>query len=94
MAVETKKTKKRVEKKSADVFDRRPPVNTEAERAVIGSILMMPDCCDDVILVCRSEDFFDDANRKVFEHLSEMHSTGQKIDPMLLRERLRSSGDF
>ncbi len=94
MAVETKKTKKRVEKKSADVFDRRPPVNTEAERAVIGSILMMPDCCDDVILVCRSEDFFDDANRKVFEHLSEMHSSGQKIDPMLLRERLRSSGDF
>lgn len=94
MAFDEKNAKKRTEKKPSELFDRRPPLSLEAELAVIGSILMMPDCCDDVVLVCKPEDFFDDANRKIFEHVSEMHATGQKIDPMLLRERLKSEGDY
>lgn len=91
---ERQQNKKRKEKKPSELFDRRPPVSIEAELAVLGSILMMPDCCDDVIMICNSDDFFDDANRKIFHHVSEMHNTQQKIDPMLLRERLISAGDF
>lgn len=95
MAFEEKQPpKKKRNKKPEELFDRRPPVSTEAELAVLGSILMMPDCCDDVILICNADDFFDDANRIIFEHFAEMHNTQQKIDPMLLRERLISSGDF
>ncbi|MEC9092040.1 MAG: replicative DNA helicase [Planctomycetota bacterium] len=94
MAVDEKAREKRKEKKPSELFDRRPPVSLEAELAVLGSILMMPDCCDDVILICDTEDFFDDANRTLFRHIKEMHDTQQKIDPMLLRERLISSGDF
>lgn len=82
------------QKKTKEVFDRRPPVSIEAEQSVLGSILMMPDCCDEVILICSAEDFFDDANRTIFHHMAEMHNTQQKIDPMLLRERLISAGEF
>ena len=93
MAFDERQPQKK-QKKSADIFDRQPPVSTEAELAVLGSIMMMPDVCDDVILICGAEDFFDDANRTIFEHVAEMHNTQQKIDPMLLRERLIASGDF
>jgi replicative DNA helicase len=99
MASPDEPTKKRFDKKQrpkrpSELFDRRPPVSLEAELAVLGSIMLMPDCCDDVIMICKAEDFFDEANRKIFEHVTEMHTTAQKIDPMLLRERLISKGDF
>ena len=94
MPQEATQSRKKVKKKPSELFERRPPVSIEAELAVLGSILMMPDVCDDVILVCRHDDFFDEANAKIYEHMCEMHSTGQKIDPMLLRERLISAGDF
>ena len=35
------------------------PTNADAERAVLGSILIKPDVCDDVALVVRPDDFFD-----------------------------------
>lgn len=88
------KKKKNSDRKPSELFDRRPPVNLEAESAVLGSIMLMPDMCDEVILICRADDFFDESNRKIFEHVTEMHSTGQKIDPMLLRERLIANDDF
>jgi replicative DNA helicase len=77
-----------------DIIQRQPPVSYEAEVSVLGSILMMPDVCDEVVLRLRTDEFYDDANRKLFEHLTEMHGSGQKIDITLLRERLIKSGDW
>ena len=83
-----------LKRNSSDITDRQLPYSNEAESAVLGSILMMPDVCDDVILQLRATDFYDDAHRKLYEHLTEMHSTAQKIDITLLRERLIASGDW
>ena len=81
-------------KVSAEILDRRPPCNLEAERGVLGSILLLPIVCDDVALILRTEDFYDDANRILYGHLREMHDEGRQIDTTLLVERLRSKGDF
>ncbi len=78
----------------SDVLDRLPPQNLEAERGAIGSILYDPDMCDEVSLVVRPEDFYSDANRKLFEHVLGMHNDGLRIDSTLLHERLRKSGDL
>lgn len=74
--------------------DRDLPVNAEAELNVLGSILLLPETCDDLAHVLRAEDFYDEANRVLFHHLMEMHTTGKKIDLTLLRARLISSGDY
>ena len=54
----------------------------------------MPDVCDDVVLLIRPADFYDDANQRVFEHLVAIHESGRRIDSTLLVERLKSAGDF
>ena len=79
MAVDEKIWENRRDKKPSELFDRRPPLSLEAELAVLGSILMMPDCCDDVILICDTDDFFDDANRTLYKHIKEMHDTQRKM---------------
>ena len=79
---------------SAEILDRQPPHNLDAERGVLGSILLLPPVCDDVALLVRSEDFYDDANRIVYEHMLALHDSGRRIDQTLLIERLRTSGEF
>jgi replicative DNA helicase len=79
---------------SAEILDRNPPFSLEAEAGVLGSIVLNPDVCDDVALILRVEDFYDDANRKLYEHMRQMHDAGSKIDSTLLVERLKTSGDY
>ncbi len=79
---------------TSEILDRQPPFNLEAETGVLGSIMINPDVCDDVALILRPDDFYDDANRKLFEHMLAMHDAGRKIDITLLVERLKTAGDF
>ena len=75
-------------------IDRQQPRSLEAEKAVLGSILLLPEVFDEVALIIRPDDFYDDANQILFEHLLQMHEMGIQIDPMLLVERLRSADQY
>ncbi len=79
---------------SSEILDRLPPQNLDAEKGVLGSLLLDPNLCDDVALVLRPDDFYADANQKLYGHLLAMHDQGLRIDTTLLLERLRSSGDL
>ena len=74
--------------------DRQLPQNLEAERSVLGSILILPEVFDEVALLLRPHDFYDHSNRTIYEHLLAMHDEGQQVDLMLLVERLRKAGQF
>jgi len=78
----------------APILERKPPFNLEAEQGVLGSILLNPEMCDEVAFILRPDDFYDDANSKLYEHVLGMHDGGKKIDITLLVERLRNAGDF
>ena len=82
--------KYRKDQKKPDVasINRQPPYNLEAEVGVIGSMMIMPEICDDIVNLIRPEDFYDEANQRLFFHIMEMHNGGKKIDPVLLRARL------
>ena len=79
---------------NSEILDRQPPCNLDAERGVLGSILLLPTVCDDVALIVRPEDFYDDSNRVLYAHMRAMHDEGRRIDTTLLVERLRTSGQF
>src|SRR6266404_9338203 len=79
---------------TAEILDRQPPRNLEAEKGVLGSVMLMPEVCDEVALIIRPHDFYDEANQKLFAHMQAIHDAGRKIDLTLLVERLNSSGDF
>jgi replicative DNA helicase len=77
-----------------ELLDRQPPRSIEAERAVIGSLLLLPEACDEVALVVRPEDFYDGAHRSIFTHMLALHEGGRQIDPTLLSQLLRDAGQY
>ena len=73
-----------------------PPQNTEAERAVLGSILLDTTGRSDgrVMDECRSrgvtpETFFDPSNRAIFATMLEMGTASKPLDALALIEELR-----
>ncbi|MFO0916441.1 MAG: replicative DNA helicase [Pirellulales bacterium] len=87
----TRRTDTTTPRPTAAILDRQPPCNLQAEQAVLGSILLKPDVCDDVALILRSEDFYDDAHSTLFRHMLKMHDAGRKIDVALLVDELKRS---
>ncbi|HEY2148351.1 MAG TPA: replicative DNA helicase [Pirellulales bacterium] len=79
---------------TAEILDRQPPRNLDAEKGVLGSILLLPEVCDEVALIIRPQDFYDEANQKLFAHMQAIHDAGRKVDLTLLLERLNASGDM
>jgi replicative DNA helicase len=77
---------------SIDSRDR--PANVDAERGVLGSILLKPDVCDDVALILRPEDFADEAHQTLYRHLVDLHDSGKRVDVTIVVERLRTQGDL
>ena len=79
---------------TSEILDRQPPFNLDAELGVLGSIMLNPDVCDDIAPILRADDFYDDANRRLFEQMLDMHNAGRKIDSTLLVENLKTAGDL
>jgi replicative DNA helicase len=78
----------------AELMERSPPFDLQAELGVLGSIVLLPDVLDDVVLMLRPDDFYDDAHRKLFVHMCALHEANKKIDPTLLVDRLKSAGEY
>ncbi len=78
----------------SEILQRQIPFNSEAEASVLGSMVLLPDVCDDVVAIVRADDFHDPANRIIFEHLVQMHNENRKIDVALLRELLISRNQY
>jgi len=79
---------------SSEILDRLPPQNLDAEKGVLGSLLIDPEMCDEVAMVVRADDFYADANQKLYAHILAMHEGGKRIDTTLLVERLKNEGDL
>ena len=79
---------------NSEVYDRQPPRSIDAEKAVLGSILLLPETCDDVALIVRPGDFFDSSHQALYEGMLDLHDSGRGIDPTLLIEQLRSKGQL
>jgi replicative DNA helicase len=77
-----------------ELLDRQPPRSLEAERALIGSLLLLPEVCDEVALIVRAEDFYDPAHRTIFTHMLSLHESGRQIDPTLLSQLLKDAGQY
>jgi len=79
---------------SPEILDRLPPQNLDAEKGVLGSLVLDAQMCDEVAPLIRADDFYADAHQKLFAHLMAMHDEGKRIDATLLVERLRQAGDL
>jgi len=70
------------------MIGRVPPHNAEAERAVLGSLLIDPRRMSDVVDKLHGEDFFDKRNGLIYEALLHLSDNGEPIDFISVAERL------
>lgn len=74
------------------LFDRVPPQNTEAEQALLGSLLLDQDAIDQIVELVKSKDFYQDAHKVIYETILDLHQGGQAVDLVTLTDALRSRG--
>lgn len=71
-----------------------PPQNLEAERAVLGAILMDNDSIYAVLEILEPSVFYQPSHRLIFSTMIELSERGEPIDIVTLTERLRSAGSL
>lgn len=64
------------------------PESVEAEKAVLGAILIAPDCINKIINVLEPKDFYRTAHRLIFTTLIALENEHVKIDYLTLVDRL------
>ena len=70
---------------------RIPPHSIEAERAILGAILLNKDAFDAVSSIVKAEDFYSDNHRVIYEALVSIVGKNQRVDYVLLSEELKKS---
>ena len=74
--------------------ERTLPHNLEAERSVLGAILINNEAFNVAAELVDSDDFFRDAHRRVFNTMVDLNERGQAIDLVTLKDELSRSGDL
>ncbi len=68
------------------------PQNLEAERSVLGAILLDSSSLSFVVPVLRQEDFFPDTHRRIYRAMLELFERSAEIDTLTLKEELDRVG--
>ena len=74
--------------------ERTLPHNLEAERSVLGAILVHNDAFNMAAQVIDSRDFYRDAHRRIFDKMVALNERNQAIDFVTLKEELSRAGDL
>ena len=72
--------------------ERTLPHNLEAERSVLGAILVHNDAFNLAAQVINEKDFFRDAHRRIFDKMIALNERGAAIDFVTLKEELSRAG--
>src|SRR5258706_13864978 len=75
-------------------LDRPMPQSPDAERAVLGSILINNHAFYRVVGTINTEDFFRDAHRTIFATMRRLAEQSKEIDPLTLREELAKNAQL
>ena len=77
-----------------ELLIRQAPHSPEAEQAVLGSMLIDPDCIKDVMDKLRPEDFYLRANRDIFETIYHMFVYSRPIDGVTVAGEMEKTGVY
>ena len=74
--------------------ERTLPHNLEAERSVLGAILLHNEAFNHAAELIGARDFFRDAHRRIFEKMAVLSERGEPIDLVTLKDELGRSGSI
>jgi replicative DNA helicase len=80
---------------AAPLKDKVPPHNDEAEQAALGAVLLDNDTIDTALEYVKPDDFYSNANRRVFQAILNLYNQGQqRADIITVVAELRQMGEL
>ncbi|HUQ94082.1 MAG TPA: replicative DNA helicase [Bryobacteraceae bacterium] len=76
------------------IFEKGLPANIDAERFVLGSILVDDDTFLQVAGILEAEDFSLEKHRRIFLRMVDLHDRGERIDRVTLANELMTCGQL
>lgn len=73
-------------------IDHTLPHDDEAERALIGCLLLDADLVDVIAETITGPDFWQPAHEAIWDAIVELHTTGSSVDAILVHDHLRANG--
>jgi replicative DNA helicase len=71
---------------------RVPPHDLDAERSLLGAMLLSRDAIAAAMETCRDDDFYKPAHAYVFEAIKVLYNHGEPADPVTVADELRRAG--
>ena len=79
----------------ADItLEKGPPQNLEAERCVLGAVLLDNQLVNQAVELLRTNDFYLSGHRLIFQHMISLLENSKAIDFVTLTDSIRSSGQL
>jgi replicative DNA helicase len=78
----------------AALGDRLPPQNLEAERSVLGSILLDNDVLHEIIPILGVADFYRDSHQIIYQAIRDLYDLGKAVDAVTLADELIRRDQF
>src|SRR5688572_6180098 len=78
----------------ADTEPGTPPHSLEAEMAVLGSMLVEREAVVKALDTLKSDDFYKEIHRLIFEAILKLHNSNQEADVVTVGELLKSNSTF
>jgi replicative DNA helicase len=74
------------------IIEKVPPQSLEAERAVLGSMLIEESAISMAIELLKDGDFYNSANSKIYNVICDLFSNNKPVDVLIVTEALRKQG--
>lgn len=72
-----------------DQMERIPPHNDDAEKSVLGSVLLDKDALLDVLEVLRPQDFYSEMHKEIYSAVEEIYRRSEPVDTLTVSEELK-----
>ncbi|WP_246462311.1 replicative DNA helicase [Trueperella pecoris] len=79
---------------SSASFDRIPPQDIEAERSVLGGMMINKDAIADVLEILKAEDFYRPAHSLVYSAVLDLFSRGEPADAITVAAEIARRGEL
>lgn len=73
---------------------KKVPSSIEAEKSVLGGILLKPDIFGDIVEILSPNDFYKSGHKLIYEAMRDIYNSGTEIDPIVVVNRLKKNDKF
>ena len=80
------------EEKNTSIDTRVPPQNMEAEKSVLGSLMLEKDAIVNVANIIQVGDFYKNIHNEIYTAMLELYEKNEPIDVLSLSNRLEEKG--